>query len=194
VVWRSELMSSDPAQQDKGFSEIAKLGPKDAFDALRAVIANGDGLARLRALQFMEQDSAIDETRVLSALRQALSDQDPTLRDYAMQALGRQGSAEALTALQQQFEAGDAAIRLSVLEAVSQRADAGALIQQAANDPDQRVRTLAAQLLQGNGVQVSGQHGQPEAQTPAAVQMEPTQDNPDPGAQPDSGDDQPDPQ
>jgi hypothetical protein len=186
---RAELMSPDPNQQDKGFNEVSKLGPKDAFDALQDVITNGDGVSRLRALQFMDQSSALDENMVMGALRESLNDQDSTLRDYAIQALGRQSSPESLDALRQAFEGGDAAVRLGVLEAVSQRADARPIIQQAANDSDQGVRSMANELL-GNP-QVNGQPaqpGQPE-QPPAPVQMQTPQDNPDPNStEPESGD------
>lgn len=192
---RAELMSSDPAQQDRGFSEVVKLGAKDAFDALQDVITNGDGVARLRALQFMEQDSAIDENLVMSSLREALNDQDNTLRDYAIQALGRQSGSESLDALRQEFENGEASVRLSVLEAVSQRPDSKALIQQAASDPDQAVRALATELMQSNGLQPSGQPltqpgQQPDVQPSAPVQLQPQpQDGGDPdGTQPDPGD------
>lgn len=187
--WRDELMSSDPAQQDRGFSEINKLDPKDAFDAVQDIVTNGDGVARLRALQFMEQDGSLDENQVSGALREALNDQDNTLRDYAIQALGRESNPEALDALRQQFDAGDSATRLSVLEAISQRSDARSIIQQATNDPDQSVRTMASELLQG----MSGQP-QPETQPPGTIQLQPPPDTPPPDdAQPDPGDDQPEP-
>jgi len=187
-TWRAELMSSDPAQQDRGFSEINKLDPKEAFDALQDVITNGDGVARLRALQFMDQDGSLDENQVVGALREALNDQDGSLRDYAIQALGRQTSPDALDALRQQFDAGDAATRLSVLEAISQRSDARSIIQQATNDPDQSVRTMASELLQSSGGQP-----QPDVQPPGTIQLQPAPDVPPDNEPPDSGDDQPNP-
>jgi hypothetical protein len=188
--WRAELMSADPAQQDRGFAEINKLDPKEAFDALEDVIASGDGAARLRALQFMDQDSSLDPNQVLDALRDVLNDQDSTLRDYAIQALGRQSSPEALDALKQQFEGADASTRLSILEAVSQRSDARSLIQQAANDPDQGVRTMATELLQSSG----GSQPQPEAQQPEPIQLQQVpMDDSDPDGAPPNPDDSSDP-
>ncbi len=191
---RAELMSADPAEQDRGFAELNKLDPKEAFDALQDVITNGDGVARLRALQFMDQDGSLDENQVVGALREALSDQDATLRDYAIQALGRQASPEALDALRQQFESGDTATRLSVLEAVSQRSDARSLIQEAANDPDQGVRTMASELLQSGGAQPQPQP-QPDVQSPQPIQLQQVPlDNSDPDGTPNPGDDTSDPQ
>ncbi|HEV2425057.1 MAG TPA: HEAT repeat domain-containing protein [Terriglobia bacterium] len=170
---RAELMSSDPAQQDRGFSQINKLDPKEAFDALQDVLTNGDGIARLRALQFMDQDSSLEPNQVVGALREALNDPDNTLRDYAIQALGRQNGSDALDALRQQFEAGDAATRLSVLEAISQRSDAQSIIQEASNDPDQSVRTMATELLQNSAGQP-----QPGVQPPGTIQLQPAPEPP----------------
>ena len=189
-TWRADLMSADPAAQDRGFAEINKLDPKEAFDALEDVITNGDGVARLRALQFMDQDGSLDPNQVVGALRDALNDQDSTLRDYGIEALGRQNSPDALDALRQQFEAGDTATRLSILEAISQRSDAHSLIQQAANDPDQGVRTMANELMQTTGAPPQ----QPDVQPAGQVQLQSVpQDASDPDGTPppQSGEDDP---
>jgi len=148
-AFRGQLMSTNPAEQDAGFREIVKLGPKAAYDALADVIANGDGIARLRALQFMDQDSQIDPSLVMSSLQNALSDQDSVLRDYAVQALGRRPGTESLDLLRQVYTDGDSTVRLNVIEAISQRTDAHAFLQQAATDPDQAVSSLATELLNG---------------------------------------------
>ena len=149
-TWRAQLMSTNPAEQDAGFREVVKMGPKEAYDALADVIANGDGIARLRALQFMDQDSQIDQTLVMGSLHDALNDQDSVLRDYAVQALGRHPGADSLDMLRQVYSDGDSTVRLNVIEAISQRTDAHALIQQAASDPDQAVSSLATELLNGS--------------------------------------------
>jgi len=188
--WRADLMSADPAAQDRGFAEINKLDPREAFDALQDVITNGDGVARLRALQFMDQDGSLDPNQVVGALRDALNDQDSTLRDYGIEALGRQNSADALDALRQQFEGGDAATRLSILEAISQRSDARSLIQQAMNDPDQGVRTMANELLQSTGAPPQ----QPDVQPAGQVQLQSVPldaSDPDGTPPPQSGEDDP---
>jgi hypothetical protein len=148
-TWRAQLLSTNPAEQDAGFREVIKLGPKEAYDALTDVIANGDGIARLRALQFMDQDSQIDQSLVMGSLHDALSDQDSVLRDYAVQALGRHPGADSLDLLRQVYGDGDSTVRLNVIEAISQRTDAHTLLQQAATDPDQAVSSLATELLNG---------------------------------------------
>jgi len=147
--FRSQLMSTNPAEQDAGFREVIKLNPKEAYDALADVITNGDGIARLRALQFMDQDSQIDPSLVMGSLRDALNDQDSVLRDYSVQALGRHPGSDSLDLLRQVYSESDSTVRLNVIEAVSQRTDAHALIQQASTDPDQAVSSLATELLNG---------------------------------------------
>ena len=144
---RTGLMSQNPVEQDAGFTQLAHADPKEVLDALEDVIANGEGLARLRALQFLDQDSRIDPAASLAALRGALNDQDPTLRDYSIQALGRHEGSESMDILRQLFTDGDASVRLSVVESVGQREDARPLLQQASSDPDQAVSSLANELL-----------------------------------------------
>jgi HEAT repeats len=144
---RTGLMSQNPVEQDAGFRQLAHASPKEILDALEDVLANGDGLARLRALQFLDQDNRIDPAASFGALRNALNDPDPTLRDYAIQALGRREGSESIDLLRQLFNDGDTSVRLSVVESVGQREDARTLLQQATADPDQAVSSLANELL-----------------------------------------------
>lgn len=175
-AWRAELMSKNPAEQDAGFREVVRLGPKVAFDALKDVLDNGDGVARLRALQLMDQDGQMDRASVMNVLTGALDDHDTALRDYSIQALGRDTGPESLNLLRQQLDTGDANVRLNVVQAVSQRADARALLQQAASDPDPSISALANELLR------SGDAPQPEAPAPEPEAPQPEPQDPDPPA------------
>jgi hypothetical protein len=178
-LWRSQLMSKNPAEQDAAFREISRLGPKEAFDALKDVLDNGDGVARLRALQLMDQDGQLDRTTVMSVLGAALDDHDTVLRDYSIQALGRETSAESLNLLRQQLDAGDPNIRLNVVQAVSERPDARSLVQQAASDPDPSVSALANELLHsGDPPSPDPQSTQPEPQPAEPAQPEPQDPEP----------------
>ena len=178
ALWRSQLMSRNPAEQDAAFREIARLGPKEAFDALKDALDNGDGVTRLRALQLMDQDGQLDRAAVMSALGTALDDRDTVLRDYAIQALGRETSTESLNLLRQQLDSGDANARLNVVQAVSQRPDARPLLQQAASDPDPSVSALANELLHsGDAASSDPQSAQPEQQ-PESPQPEPQDPDP----------------
>lgn len=181
ALWRSQLMSKNPAEQDAAFREISRLGPREAFDALKDVLDNGDGVARLRALQLMDQDGQLDRAAVGSVIGAALDDHDTVLRDYAIQALGRETSAESLNLLRQQLDSSDANARLNVVQAVSQRPDARPLLQQAASDPDPSVSALANELLHaGDAASPDAQSPQPEPQQPDPQQPEPQPEPPDP--------------
>lgn len=184
---RTGLMSQNPVEQDAGFRELAHAGPKEVLDALEDVLANGEGLARLRALQFLDQDSRIDPAASLGVLRDTLNDQDPTLRDYAIQSLGRRAGSEPIDILRQLFNDGDASVRLSVVESVGQRDDARPLLQQASADPDQAVSSLANELLGNTAPQPdSGPNPpNPDAGAPPADSG--------PNTNPDAGAPQPDP-
>jgi len=177
-LWRSQLMSKNAAEQDAGFREIIRLGPREAFDALKDVLDNGDGVARLRALQLMDQDNQMDRSAVMSVVSAALDDHDTTLREYAIQALGRDTGAESLNLLRQQLDTGDANVRLNVIQAVSQRPDARALLQQAASDPDPSISSLANELLRSGDAAPEAQPPQPEPQQPEPQDSEPPADPP----------------
>ena len=179
-AWRAQLMSKDPAEQDAAFRQISRLGPKEAYDALKDVLDNGDGVARLRALQLMDQDTQIDRAEVMSVLSAALDDHDTALRDYAIQALGRETSAESLNLLHQQLDSGDVNARMNVVQALSQRPDARALLQQAASDPDPAISALANELLHSGDVAAPDTQGaQPEPQPdPQDQDTEPPPDPP----------------
>ena len=189
AMWRSQLMSKNPAEQDAAFREISRLGPREAFDALKDVLDSGDGVARLRALQLMDQDGQLDRAAVMNVFSAALDDHDTVLRDYAIQALGRETSAESLNLLRQQLDAGDPNVRLNVVQAVSQRPDARPLLQQAASDPDPSVSALANELLHsGDAASPDTQSAQPdpqqlEPQQPEPPQPEPQDPDPDPPTQ-----------
>lgn len=171
---RTGLMSQNPVEQDSGFRELAHASPKEILDALDDVLANGEGLARLRALQFLDQDGRIDPAASLAALRNALNDSDPTLRDYAIQALGRREGSEAIDTLRQLFNEGDTSVRLSIVESVGQRDDARSLLQQASGDPDQAVSSLANELLGNTAAQPEpGPGAQPEANPGANPNADP---------------------
>jgi hypothetical protein len=176
-LWRSQLMSKNPAEQDAGFREINRLGPKEAFDALKDVLDNGDGVARLRALQLMDQDSQMDRSAVMSVVSAALDDHDTALRDYAIQALGRDAGNDSLNLLRQQLDTGDANVRLNVIQSISQRPDARTLLQQAASDPDPSISALANELLRSTG-DAAPPEAQPEQPQPEPQDSEPPADPP----------------
>jgi hypothetical protein len=141
------VQSSDPAVQSQAFEEMSKLNPAAALDALSNVLKSEEPGQRLQALQLLDQSEQADNDAVVSAMGQALNAGDPSIKDYAIQALARRGGTQEMDLLRQAMGDPDPAVRLMVLESVGQETDALPLLQQAVNDSDPSVSAAANQLL-----------------------------------------------
>jgi hypothetical protein len=141
------VQSSDPAVQSQAFEEMSKLNPQAALDALSNALKSDEPAQRLQALQLLDQSDQADNETIVSAMGQALNADDPSIKDYAIQALARRGGSEEMDLLRQAMGDPDPAVRLMVLESVGQETDALPLLQQAVNDSDPSVSAAANQLL-----------------------------------------------
>ncbi len=141
------IQNSDPAVQAQAFEELSKLNPQAAMDALSNVLKSDQPALRLQALELLDQSDLADNDTVVSAMGQALSADDPSIKDYAIQALARRGGAQEMDLLRQAMGDPDPAVRLMVLESVGQEPEALPLLQQAVNDSDPSVSAAASQLL-----------------------------------------------
>ena len=113
----------------------------------------GQTETRLQALQHLYHTDQADEATVLTALSQALTDDDVTVKRYAIQALANWGGTDAVGSLHQTFRDPDPAIRLLILEQVAGRDEGRFLVQEALTDPDEAVRALAASILEQAGAE-----------------------------------------
>jgi HEAT repeats len=141
------VQSSDPAVQSEAFAEMSKLNPQAALDALSNVLKSEEPAQRLQALQLLDQSDQADNDTIVSAMGQALNADDPSIKDYAIQALARRGGSQEMDLLRQAMGDPDPAVRLMVLESVGQETEALPLLQQAVNDSDPSVSAAANQLL-----------------------------------------------
>jgi hypothetical protein len=141
------VQSSDPAVQSQAFEEMSKVNPQAALDALSNVLKSDEPAQRLQALQLLDQSEQADNDTVVSAMSQALNADDPSIKDYAIQALARRGGSQEMDLLRQAMGDPDPAVRLMVLESVGQETEALPLLQQAVNDSDPSVSAAANQLL-----------------------------------------------
>jgi len=141
------VQSSDPAVQSQAFEELSKLNPQAALDALSSTLKSDEPAQRLQALQLLDQSDQADNDTIVSAMSQALNADDPSIKDYAIQALARRGGSQEMDLLRQAMGDPDPAVRLMVLESVGQETEALPLLQQAANDSDPSVSAAANQLL-----------------------------------------------
>jgi HEAT repeat protein len=141
------VQSSDPAVQSQAFEELSKLNPQAALDALSNALRSDEPAQRLQALQLLDQSDQADNDTIVSAMGQALNADDPSIKDYAIQALARRGGSQEMDLLRQAMGDPDPAVRLMVLESVGQETEALPLLQQAVNDSDPSVSAAANQLL-----------------------------------------------
>jgi hypothetical protein len=141
------VQSSDPAVQSQAFEELTRLNPQAALDALSNALKSDEPAQRLQALQILDQADQADNDTVVAAMGQALNADDPSIKDYAIQALARRGGSQEMDLLRQAMGDPDPAVRLMVLESVGQETEALPLLQQAVNDSDPSVSAAANQLL-----------------------------------------------
>ena len=103
---------------------------------------------RLQALESLYHTDQADETTVLAALSQALTDDDVTVKRYAIQALANWGGRTRWGLPPRAFRDPDPAIRLLILEQVAGRDQGRFLVQEALTDSDEAVRALANSILE----------------------------------------------
>jgi HEAT repeat protein len=141
------VQSSDPAVQAQAFEELSKINSQVALDALSSVLKSDQPTQRLQALQLLDQSDHADNDAVISAMGQALNADDPSIKDYAIQALARRGGSQEMDLLRQALGDADPSVRLMVIETVGQGPEGVPLLQQALADPDPSVSSAASQLL-----------------------------------------------
>jgi hypothetical protein len=142
-----QALSSNPNVQAAAFEALAALDSGEAVEALEAAIKSGEPPARLQALQLLDHFPQADADTVVSALGTALTDNDLSVKLFAIQALASRGGAEAMNLLNQAFNSADSSVRLMVLQSVSGTKEGNPLLEHATSDPDQAVAASASALL-----------------------------------------------
>ena len=84
---RQYLQDTDAAVQAEAFEALAARDANLAIQSLLAIIRDPNQLTRVQALQLLDTSPQVDEQTALAALRVALVDPDPLLREYAAEAL-----------------------------------------------------------------------------------------------------------
>jgi len=144
---RYYLQDIDAAVQATAFDALAGHDAGAAVRDLLANIKDSTNPARCQALQLLDESAQADRATVLAALIDSLADSDPSLGDYALQALARRAEPEGMSALIQAFQNKDAVTRLTIIDAIG-LTDAGVqFLREALLDSDERVRTAAQTRL-----------------------------------------------
>ncbi|HXM98328.1 MAG TPA: HEAT repeat domain-containing protein [Candidatus Dormibacteraeota bacterium] len=151
---RNALLSPDPTVATVAFQNLTELDPALAEQAIAGAAKSDQPMTRLKALQLLDQVSEADEGIVLSGLRDALGDQDPGVKVYAVQALAARGVPESIDYLRQAFPDLDLKLKMMVIEAVAHNEEGLPLLQDATADADESVRSAASSwLAQANAVE-----------------------------------------
>lgn len=148
---REAMQDSNPTIQASAFEALAAQDREEAIDALLAAVKSDQSATRLQALQLLNQVAQAEERTVLSTLRDALKDGDPTERAYAVQALAGRGGTEAMGYLGEAARDPDPSVRGMVISSVADKDEGFPLLEEALSDPDESVSSTAALLLKQTG-------------------------------------------
>ena len=140
--------NSDPASAE---DTKAAQDSKPAIDDLIARFRDTSLPAadRLQALQQIDGSNA-EEWNIISVLREAITDAEPSLRAWAVQAAvrrGNAGSAPAMDAAREAMHSGDRSTRLLVVKSLGHTDAAMPLLREAAADSDKEVSAAATAVL-----------------------------------------------
>ena len=123
----------------------AEVEPDQTDDLLKRAKSK-DAVARADAIGALMAAGIVGDANVKRALEEALTDPNANVRAQAISSLShREGSAAAAAALQDALHDADAGVRLMAVDGAGYNI---ALLQQAVNDDDDTVRTLAISKLE----------------------------------------------
>ena len=142
------LENHDSSIAGVAFEALLAQDHNGAIAALLGESKNDDTQLRLQALQLLDQSGEVDERTVLAALHDALKDEAMNVRQYAVQALARQGGPEAMSYLETAFRDADPTVRLAVLQTVAGKEAASSILQEGLSDSDPMIQAQAKFWLQ----------------------------------------------
>jgi HEAT repeats len=142
------LFDPDEAIQAAALELLAERDPPLATAALLNATKSDQLEVRLQALQLLVGSGRVDDSTVLSALSEALADEDAHVKSYAIQALADRGGPEVIGYLRQAWRDPDAAMRRLVIESVTPLDQGLLLVQEALSDDDEAIRAIALSRLE----------------------------------------------
>lgn len=143
---RDALSDPDERVRTRALELLALRDQQLAVSSVLELMKSDQVAIRSQALRLLHETGYADEGTIVSALGEALTDQ--AVRDYAIQALAERGGADALNYLRQAYHDPDPTVRRLVIESVAPLGHGRSLLQEAAVDPDESVRSFAAFWLQ----------------------------------------------
>lgn len=121
---------------------------KELIEHFVAMSRDEDPQMRRQAIAALtDSGTGGEDSAVVTALDSALTDEDASVRGYAVQALTKRGGPEAMGHLWRAFRDPDADVRIMAVESVEPKDQGIALLQQALSDVNETVRSMAAYRL-----------------------------------------------
>lgn len=120
-------------------------------EKLTELVHDDDPAIRMQGLSALVDSSEADDANVRATLKAALADQDASVRAYAVQALGSRGGEEAMEHLWEALSDPDPSVRVMAVETVDPRGQGITLLEVAASDSDETVRSTAKFRLEHAG-------------------------------------------
>jgi hypothetical protein len=138
-------INNAPVKSPASQVNAAEVEPDQTDDLLKRAKSK-DAAARADAIGALMAAGIVGDANVKRALEEALTDPNANVRAQAISSLShREGSAAAASALQDALHDADAGVRLMAVDGAGYNI---ALLQQAVNDDDDTVRTLAISKLE----------------------------------------------
>lgn len=137
----------DPTVRTTAFKLLVERSREAAVALLANMAQVGPTEKRLQALQLAYQAEQVTPGVTMSILGAALSDEDSSVKGYAIHALAALEGNEAVSYLQQTLHDPDASVRLLAVQEFGRRDDSRLLLQEALGNDDAAVRELASSML-----------------------------------------------
>jgi hypothetical protein len=141
------LLNPDEAIRARALELLAERDKQGATGVLLGLTKSDEPKLRLQALSLLQESGRGDDSILLPTLGAALSDEDISIKAYAVEVLADRGGPEAMDYLHQAIRDPNPEVRVMVLENAVQQERALPLLQEALQDEDEAVRSLAAFLL-----------------------------------------------
>jgi hypothetical protein len=153
---KAAIVNSDSSIQQNAFDLLKAIDAQAAVDALLPATTSPNTQIAMQSLALLQRSGADPDT-ILNALGAAMDSSAAGVKAYSVQSLANYGQ-DSLRFLVTAMSDPDRNIRFSILQTAGHFPWASSILQQAATDPDDQVRNLAAQILHQ---QSSAQPGQP---------------------------------
>jgi HEAT repeat protein len=142
------ILDPNPTIQARALELLAERDHPQAIALLLSATKSDEPERRFQALNLLHQTGYADVKTILSALGEALADEDANVRSYAVQALAERGGPDALMPLRQALRDPDSSVRMMLIQNIVPEDQGLLLLREALFDEDETLRSAAASKLE----------------------------------------------